>query len=74
MILTVRTKQGDLRAKDILDIDFDMSVREENGKFVVRINRTLWDMEQYATKEEAEDRMMFIADMRNRQEMALEDW
>lgn len=74
MLLTVRTKQDELKTKDILDIDFDMSVKENEGKYVVKINKNYWDIEQYLTKGEAEERMMYIAAMRNKVEESLEDW
>ena len=65
MLIKLKTNQGELKVKDVLDIDCDMSVKEANGKFVVRINKNYTDTELYNTKKEAEERMLDLADMRN---------
>ena len=38
MLIKVRDKTDSLFVKDALDIDYDMSIEEKNGKYFVRIN------------------------------------
>lgn len=38
MLINLRNREGKLIVKDVLDIDFDMSVEEENNKYVININ------------------------------------
>ena len=37
MLINLRNREGKLIVKDVLDIDFDMSVEEENNKYVINI-------------------------------------
>lgn len=74
MLIKLKTKKGELKVKDVLDIDFDMSVIESNNKFVVKINKNYLDPEEYPSKEDAEERMMELADMRNAIEAEFRQW
>lgn len=74
MLIKLKTKKGELKVKDVLDIDFDMSVIESNNKFVVKINKNYLDPEEYPSKKDAEERMMELADMRNAIEAEFRQW
>ena len=76
MMLTVRTKNGKLRVKDILDINFDMYVdrddTEDGYRVVLNSQYKLPDV--YETEEAAEDAMINVAETRNQIELELKDW
>jgi len=74
MLITVKNKRGDLKVKDILDIDFDMSVESEGKGFVVKINRQYWDAEEFESRKDAEEQMLRLAEMRNTLEAELRGW
>lgn len=74
MLITVKNKHGDLKVKDILDIDFDMSVESDGKGFVVKINRQYWDTEKFLSRKDAEDQMLRLAEMRNTLEAELREW
>lgn len=74
MLIPVKNKRGDLKVKDILDIDFDMSVESDGEDFVVKINRQYWDTGKFKTQKDAEKQMLSLAEMRNTLESELRDW
>lgn len=65
MLISLKDKNKKLVVKDILDIDFDMSVEQENDKYFVQVNRQYQLKDVYNTEEEAEEMMLKIADIRN---------
>ena len=71
MLINVRNKEGKLLVKDILDVDFDMSVEEEHGSYYVFLNQLMKMDEEFKTRENAERRMLEIAGIRNRIEEEL---
>lgn len=65
MLLTLKDKAGNIIVKDMLDIDFDMSVQEENGKYCVNVNHRWRLSEEFASKDDAVEEMISIANGRN---------
>lgn len=66
MLIGLRNrKTEELIYKDMLDIDFDMSISEKNSRYTIRINRTYNYKDDFATKREAEDMMESVAEARN---------
>lgn len=39
MLINLRNREGKLIVKDVLDIDFDMSVEEENNKYIIDLTK-----------------------------------
>lgn len=75
MLIGLRNRKTNrLVFKDMLDIDFDMSVEEKDDKFFVKIDRSYRLAEEFLTQDEAEERMCAIADSRNRLEQELRDY
>lgn len=74
MLITLRDKNRKLVVKDMLDIDFDMSVKEENENFYVMINRKYKLDEEFSNEKAAEDRMLEIARARNNLENELREY
>lgn len=74
MLINLRDKKNNLVVKDILDIDFDMSVEEENGKFYIGVNRSYRIDEEFLIKSAAEERMLTVADIRNNLEEELRNY
>ncbi|MBE5845142.1 MAG: hypothetical protein E7302_13380 [Butyrivibrio sp.] len=60
MNIYLRDNYGDIVIKDILTINFDMSVEydKERAKYQVRVNRNYTLKDEFATKEEAEEAMI----------------
>ncbi len=52
--------------KDVLDIDFDMSVEKKNNKYFLNINREFTLDGEFNSEKAAETQMLAIADSRNR--------
>ena len=50
MLITLRDNRNKPVAKDILDIDFDMTVEKENGKYYVVVNQNYKYDEAYETE------------------------
>lgn len=71
MLIKVRDHQGKLRAKDMLDLDFDMYVEKSEGKpgYQVVINSKYTLDGTYEKEQDAENAMDALVDARN----ALED-
>ena len=65
MILTIKDSRGQLLAKDILDIDFDMSVSRVGEEYILNLNQNYIFSENFGSREEAEEQMMRIVDSRN---------
>ena len=65
MILTLRNDSGKLKAKDILDLNMDMSVVQKKGKYYVKINRTYVLDQEYDTEDEAEGALSNLVQTRN---------
>ena len=75
MLITLKNKDsGKLVVKDMLDIDFDMSVEEVGSKYYVSINRRYRDSEEFHSEAEAEDRMIWIMETRNKLEYELSQY
>ena len=70
MLIRMRNEEGKLIAKDILDIDFNMTVAEAqdvNGKnhYTVKLNDHLTLDEEFDTADAAELALNHIVDCRN---------
>lgn len=77
MLLNAKNKNGDLIAKDILDIDFDLFIepsRECSGKYTLWFNKKMRYPTDFDTKEEAEDQLMDIVSQRNSLEEQLREF
>ena len=71
MLITLRDNRNKPIAKDILDIDFDMTVEKENGKYYVVVNQNYKYDEAYETEEDAVEQMRHIVNVRNKLEEEL---
>ena len=65
MLINLRNNAEKLVVKDIVDIDFDMSVEEKNNRYIINVNRQYSCAEEYDNEKDAESRMLQIAEMRN---------
>ena len=65
MLINLRNNAEKLVVKDILDIDFDMSVEEKNNRYIINVNRQYSCAEEYDNEKDAESRKLQIAEMRN---------
>ena len=65
MLINLRNNAEKLVVKDILDIDFDMSVEEKNNRYIINVNRQYSCAEEYDNEKDAESRMLQISEMRN---------
>lgn len=65
ILINLRNNAEKLVVKDILDIDFDMSVEEKNNRYIINVNRQYSCAEEYDNEKDAESRMLQIAEMRN---------
>ena len=74
MLINLKNDAEKLVVKDILDIDFDMSVEEKNNKYIVNVNRQYRCAEEYDNEKDAESRMLQIAEMRNELETELRNY
>lgn len=79
MQINLKTKDGELISKDMLDIDFDMSVKKEHSKsgknfYVIWVNKRLKFNETFESRELAEIKMVEIAETRNALERSLLGW
>lgn len=78
MLISMRTKNGDLIVKDYLDIDFNMRIKEnpdapKTERYEVWINSKYRFADGYPTKEKAEDQMLKLMDTRNELEVDISD-
>ena len=68
MLIGLRNKAGDLRVRDILDINIDMRVEQTAEGFLVRMNRQYYLDEKFSTRKNAENAIYNIANIRNEME------
>lgn len=75
MLIPMRDKKGELVSKDVLDIDFDMSIEkhDDNG-YKLRINKDYYGIDTFATKDEAEKELLMMIDERNQAEADLRNF
>ena len=74
MLINLRDKENKLFIKDILDIEFDMCVKEQGHKYYVAVNNKYrYDME-FESEDAAEDQMILIANARNNLENELKNY
>ena len=74
MLITLRDNKNKLVAKDILDIDFDMTIEQDRGKYYILVNQNYRYDGTYETMEDAADQMRHIVNVRNRLEEELRDY
>lgn len=76
MVLQLRTNNGKLVVKDILDIDLDMHVEKNKDRkgFSVVVNSRYILSGTFETEEEAEDAMIGVANARNDLENELKNF
>lgn len=74
MLMNLRDREDRLVIKDMLDIDFDMSVESKDNKYYVNINRLYRLDDDFSNREEAEDKMLYIAGVRNHLEEELRNY
>lgn len=75
MLIHLRDKENKLVIKDVLDIDFDMSVElSNNGKYCVNVNNIYHFDEEFNSQDEAEEKMVHIANVRNHLESELSNY
>lgn len=75
MLIHLRNKENRLVIKDILDIDFDMSVElSNNGKYYINVNKIYRLDEEFNSQDNAEERMVYIANVRNNLEAELSNY
>ena len=65
MLITVKDENKKIFDKDILDIDFDMSVDEKDNKYYVNVNKKYQLPEVFENEEDAVEQMLKIATIRN---------
>jgi len=66
MLIVLKDKAGNLVAKDILSITFDMSIQKENNdKYLVRVNNFYYVDAEYDTREAAELEFFRLVESRN---------
>lgn len=71
MIIRLRNKKMELRAKDILDISMDMSIVEKDRKYYVKVNKNYYLDETFEDKKQAEDALIGLSNARNELENEL---
>lgn len=74
MIIGLRDKDKKLVMKDLLDLNIDMSVENEDGKYYVKINSKYRLNEEFENEESAEKKMLLIASSRNQLEDELRQY
>lgn len=73
-MLNVTNKNNEPESKDILDLDLDMSIDENNGRYVVKLNSNYKLYETFETKKDATYKMFSIANERNKLESELREY
>lgn len=71
MLISLRDKEKKLVVKDMLDIDFDMSVERDDEQYYVKVNPNYRLDEVFKKEADAEKRMIEIASARNNLETDL---
>jgi len=74
MLINVRDNEGNLYVKDVLDIDFDMNIKEKGGQYVVYVSNKYYIDNKFSKKADAESEMLRVADCRNKLEDELRSW
>ena len=74
MLISLKNSDEKLVVKDMLDIDFDMSVEKKNNKYVINVNRQYHYAEEFDDEKEAEAKMLAIASARNDLETELKNY
>lgn len=79
MLISVRDKKGKLLVKDILNIDYDMFIREcspDSGDsgYDVWLNKKYRYSDSFLTEDEAEQKMLELAETRNDLEIELRNF
>lgn len=75
VLINLRDRANRLVVKDILDIDFDMSVELiDEDKYYVNINNIYRLDEEFISQSDAEERMLRIAGIRNHLEEELRNY
>ena len=65
MIVTMVDKNGRLRAKDLLDINLDMSITHDAGGYYIRMNNTYFYDEVFKDEESAKACFYSLVEARN---------
>ncbi len=73
MVIGVRNSKGELKIKDLLDINIDMSVERKESVYYVKVSKNYYLDDKYANEKEAEKAMYAIANIRNQLENELRD-
>jgi hypothetical protein len=71
MILILRNRKKELVAKDMLDINWDMTTHRRGNKYIVQVDKRHILDETFPTKELAEAKMIELADKYNEIEAEL---
>lgn len=74
MLINLRDQNNKLVIKDVLDLDFDMSVEQAEDKYYVNINHKYRLDEEFSTEKSAEDQMIYVAGVRNTLENELRNY
>ena len=74
MLIVLKDKAGNIVAKDILAITFDMSIqKKKNDKYLVHVNNSYYVNDEYDTREAAELEFFRLVDIRNTLENELRE-
>ena len=65
MLIGLRNKNGELKVKDILALNMDMSVEKDGDVYKVKISRDYYLDGEYSEKTDAEAALYNIANLRN---------
>lgn len=74
MLISLKDKKDKLIYKDMLDIDYDMSVKEQDNKYYIAINRYYRYAELFMNESDAVEKMSEIASLRNQLEVELKNY
>lgn len=75
MIIKLIDKNNKYVAKDMIDIDFDMSiVGDENKGYYIKINNKYRYNEKFETEEDAQKYFLYLVDCRNQLEKELRNF
>lgn len=74
MLITLRDDKNQLLVKDILAIEFDMSIAYDLNGYYVKLNPKYRLDGYYKIKDDAEEEMLKIACERNREEQELKSF
>lgn len=74
MLISLRDKKQKLLVKDILDIDFDMSVEKADHQYYVAVNRNYRLDQAFEEESDAEQKMLEVAQIRNTLEEELKNY